>query len=84
MLKAKTKLYPWQCFSCEVVYESNVEASVIFVTPKGLLLHGCYNCRELTHIEDIVCVSCYETFLAVYHESHDTVVCKCGHINALH
>ncbi len=83
MLKAKTKLYPWQCYSCEVVFESNVEASVIWDEEGGERLHICIDCEDDTHIDDIVCDICGLETQVVYTLECVDFVCDCGHVQDL-
>jgi hypothetical protein len=83
MLKAKTKLYPWKCFSCEKIYESNVEAVVIWDTADGQRLHACEACEDITHIEDVQCDVCGKEAQVVYTIEHDSYNCECGHSQRL-
>lgn len=83
MLRPKTAKYPWKCFCCEGVFDSLDEPAVIWVTPEGEVCFACANCEEQTHVEDITCLSCFKTFITVYHDGHNTVVCDCGHVNDL-
>lgn len=79
MLKAKTKIYPWQCYSCEKVFESNVEASIIWDETDGDRLHVCKDCEDDTHIDDVECDICGKETQVVYTAEHDTYECECGH-----
>jgi hypothetical protein len=81
MLNSKTERYPWKCFCCEGIFESNNEPSVIWVTPlpEAMVMFACKACEDQTYIEDIVCQGCFEIYTAVYHNEHEKVICNCGH-----
>lgn len=83
MLRPKTEHYPWKCFCCEGIYESLDEPAVIWVTPEGEVMFACTACEDQTHIEEIICQACFQTFTAVYHDDHDEAVCNCGHVHTL-
>lgn len=85
MLKSKTNIYPWKCFCCEGIFESNQNAGIIWVTPlpEANVMHCCHKCEPQTSIEEITCGGCHMTFTAVYHKGHDNVICTCSHVNYL-
>jgi hypothetical protein len=83
MLKAKTKIYPWKCFNCEKVYESNVEAAIIWDETGGERLHVCTECEDDTHIDDLECDICGKETQVVYTSDHDNYECDCGHYQEL-